>query len=157
MLGGVIMNTHDQERARAIQLLHTLIERSPSDARNRARLLSLLYVNGNQGQFVFEAKKYKECCDLSFDADWVSICDMGLELDPDNNMFHVSATRPDAGNSDHKTSKERAVQKEQRTGSERRKQDRRTSFTAWFGTENREFSRRQKYRRQADVDIYKKR
>ena len=169
--GGVTINTHNQERARAIQLLHSLIERSPSDASSRARLLSLLHANGNQGQFVFEARKYKECCDLSFDVDWARICDMGLDLDPDNSLFRVSATRPDAGNSDDTTSQDRAAQDaaldkmgdkmgdkmERRTGPERRKQDRRKSFTTWYGTENREFTRRQKHRRQADIDIYKKR
>ena len=184
------MSTRDQERARAIQLLHSLIERSPSDSRSRARLLSLLYANGNQGQFVFEARKYKECCDLSFDADWVWICDMGLELDPDNSLFRVSATRPDVNNSqdctaqvettsqdhtvqvdttsqDHTaqvdtTSQDRAVQADsgdetdRRARVERRAKDRRTGFSAWFGKENRNFPRRQKYRRQHDLEARKK-
>jgi hypothetical protein len=161
----------------------------------------LLYANGNQGQFVFEARKYKECCDLSFDADWVWICDMGLELDPGNSLFRVSATRPGANNSQvhtaqvettgqddtaqadttsqdrtaqadttsqddtaqaGTTSQDRAAQVDsedetnRRSRVERRTQDRRTGFSAWFGKENRKFPRRQKYRRELDLEARKK-
>ena len=157
------MSIQDQERARAIQLLHRLIDQSPSDSRSRARLLSLLHANGTQGQFVFEAKKYKECCDLRFDANWARICDMGLELDPDNSLFLVSGTPSAAKKPDDPVDRCHSApdavwdENDRRCGFERRKQDRRTSFTAWYGTENRDFSRRQKYRRQADVETRKMR
>lgn len=88
------MNTQDQELERAIQLLQSLIERSPSATRSRIRLLSLLHANDNKTEFLLEAQKYKENCDLTFDADWIRICDMGQEMDPNNGLFRASSWQP---------------------------------------------------------------
>ena len=71
----------------AVELLRKLIERSPADSRNRLRLLVLLHANDRRHDFVTEAHQYKAKCDLTFDTDWDYVCQMGREIDPNNEFF----------------------------------------------------------------------
>jgi len=71
----------------AIKLLRALIERSPADSRSRLRLLKLLHANGRRHEFNIEAHQYWANCDLTSDADWDLVCQMGREINPGKEFF----------------------------------------------------------------------
>jgi len=71
----------------AVELLRALIERSPADSRSRLRLLKLLHAKGRRHDFVIGAYQYQANCDLTIDADWNYVCQMGREMDPRNEFF----------------------------------------------------------------------
>jgi hypothetical protein len=71
----------------SIELLRSLIERSPADLRNRLRLLVLLHANDRRHDFVIEANQYQANCDLALDADWILVCQMGREIVPNIEFF----------------------------------------------------------------------
>ena len=87
------MNTHEDKDTieHIVGLLRSLIERSPADSRNRLRLLKLLHANGQIHEFDIEAHQYRAKCDLTFDTDWDYVCQMGREIDPNNEFFGRAA------------------------------------------------------------------
>jgi hypothetical protein len=71
----------------AVELLLKLIERSPADSRSHLRLLKLLHAKGCRHDFVIEAYQYQINCDLTIDADWNYVCQMGREITPGSEFF----------------------------------------------------------------------
>lgn len=176
------MSTSNGKLDHAIALLRSLIEKSPSSANHRMRLLELLHANRRRYDYVVEAINYKTNCDLTFDTNWVQICEMGRGIDPGNRFFG-KATQPSTQDqpdtparsapsqapkeieeSPEPDEEEQApVQVAAQDGSERRKfvdrriEDRRKNFSAWFGEERRKFQQRLKRRRELDNKLRPKR
>ena len=176
------MSTCNGELDHAIALLRSLIEKSPSNANHRMRLLELLHANRRRYDYVVEANNYKTNCDLTFDTNWAQICEMGREIDSGNRFFgkamqsktqiqadtparRAPSQTPKAREESPESSKEEQVpvQDAAQDGSSRREffdrriEDRRKDFSAWFGEERRKFQQRQKRRRDSDNRLRLKR
>lgn len=170
----------------AINLLRKLIDKTPTDKKMRLQLLTLLYNNRRKVEFFEEAFMYKANCDISFDTNWETICEMGRGIDPANGFFGKGPSTGTQGNGNGRSPARQqnarpdpetitepenpAPQPEQQpqdearedpaTGrrrlTDRRKCDRRKNFSAWFGEERRITPRRWKRRRAADSASRKK-
>lgn len=166
------MNTQAGELDRAIDLIRSIIKKNPSDSGSRLRLLTLLHTKRHRYDFVVEAHDYKANCDLTFDTNWGRICEMGREIDPGNGFFGKHPAPGNHKSSNHNTStpngsqphpvpnaetgKSDAITEQRVAGDdperrdfvERRLEDRRKNYSAWFGEKRRKYQQRQKRRRE---------
>lgn len=124
----------------AIRLLHRMVARSPADASNRYRLLSLLHKTQNKDDFIREAREFKKWCQPTAEQTWDWICEMGKDLAPESLLF----------NSGNGEAREHMPFEDDRRVLERRGRDRRVNVTNWLGNEQRKGSRRWHFRREAD-------
>ncbi|MDH3688283.1 MAG: hypothetical protein OEU36_02210 [Gammaproteobacteria bacterium] len=131
-----------------IKLLQGLLERSPDDAHNRHRLLSLLYAAGEKSEFVRQVQEFKQRCKSIDKQSWNNICEMGRSLAPESDLFNVQS---DIAEDPDQNSDEDPDKNEHRAGVERRKADRRVNTSSWLGVERRKRHRRRHYRRTSDL------
>lgn len=128
----------------ATQLLHGLVEQSPTDAHNRCRLLWLLHATHQKDEFLRQAQEFKQLCQPMDDKAWDQICEMGRDLAPESSLFGAQ--------SDTEEAVDYALpEHDRRSDVKRRKRDRRATLSRWLGAERRKWQQRRHFRRPSDI------